>query len=84
MHHNISIKTKQHHLPSHLLLSVTELLLKETVCQSVAERLQQTSSNAPVVLWPQQSVIPVNEFTMEGYIAMAFPTLLPTGTVIIL
>jgi hypothetical protein len=31
------------------------------------------------IRWPTQNPEPVNEYTTEGYMAMAFPTLFPTG-----
>jgi len=31
------------------------------------------------ILWPTQDENPINEYTTEGYIAMAFPTLFPFG-----
>jgi hypothetical protein len=31
------------------------------------------------ILWPTQNPHPINEYNTEGYIAMAFPTLFPTG-----
>uniref|UniRef100_A0A8D9B0H4 Uncharacterized protein n=1 Tax=Cacopsylla melanoneura TaxID=428564 RepID=A0A8D9B0H4_9HEMI len=33
----------------------------------------------PEIPWPEISTNPINEFTTAGYIAMAFPTLFPTG-----
>ena len=36
------------------------------------------TANEPV-RWPTQDENPINEYTTEGYIAMAFPTLFPTG-----
>lgn len=33
-----------------------------------------------IIPWPNMSPEPVNEFTTAGYIAMAFPTLFPTGS----
>ena len=29
--------------------------------------------------WPTQNPVPVNEYTMDGYVAMAFPCLFPFG-----
>lgn len=39
---------------------------------------QETIDNPPLQ-WLTQNGTPVNEFTREGYIAMAFPTLFPKG-----
>lgn len=40
---------------------------------------RQSSTRAQVVPWPTRGDTPINEFTTEGYISCAFPTLLPTG-----
>ena len=50
---------------------------EEAVKKSVQER--QTSPPDQVVPWPSRSDTPINEFTTEGYISCAFPTLLPSG-----
>ena len=36
-------------------------------------------TSTPTVSWPSSSGNPINEFTTEGYISCAFPTLFPTG-----
>ena len=46
--------------------------------QDDAEDLHPPVTNSPV-RWPTQDEDPVNEYTTEGYIAMAFPALLPFG-----
>ena len=33
----------------------------------------------PTLSWPPSGAIPINEFTTEGYMSCAFPTLFPTG-----
>jgi len=51
------------------------------------ETLGIDENNAPEVpergnnpiRWPTQDTNPINEYTTEGYIAMAFPTLFPCG-----
>ena len=58
--------------------SMTE---QEAVVKSVEER-QSSSSASPsrdTLTWPTIGGMPVNEFTTEGYISCAFPTLFPTG-----
>ena len=58
--------------------SITE---QETVVKSVEER-QSSCSASPspdTLTWPTVGGMPVNEFTTEGYISCAFPTLFPTG-----
>jgi len=40
----------------------------------------EVRNNPSPVLWPTVGEKPVNEFTTEGYIAMAFPTLFPNGS----
>ena len=47
---------------------------QETVRQCVQQRLE-----APTPPWPTIGSTPINEFTTEGYISCAFPTLFPTG-----
>jgi hypothetical protein len=44
----------------------------------VQER-QGKSPEEDTVPWPKIGKNPINEFTTEGYISCAFPTLLPTG-----
>ena len=38
-----------------------------------------SSTSAQVIAWPQTGSTLINQFTTEGYITCAFPTLLPTG-----
>jgi hypothetical protein len=53
---------------------------QETIRQSVLEQQSdQVPSVPPTVPWPVAGTNPVNEFTTEGYISCAFPTLFPTG-----
>ena len=40
---------------------------------------QGPSNQLEVVNWPEISGTPISEFTTEGYVAMAFPTLFPFG-----
>ena len=61
-----------------LLQSITE---QEVVVKSV-EECQSSCSASPspaTLMWPTIGGMPVNEFTTEGYIACAFPTLFRTG-----
>ena len=50
---------------------------QETIRQSVQDRQHPVAP--PAVSWPPRSSTPINEFTTEGYISCAFPTLFPTG-----
>ena len=50
---------------------------QETVRNSVQER--QQSDQRTTVPWPRRGDEPINEFTTEGYMTCAFPTLFPTG-----
>ena len=60
--------------------TIQRLTEQETVRQSVQDRKQGRYSSAPTtVLWPPAGTSPINEFTTEGYISGAFPTLFPTG-----
>ena len=49
---------------------------QQVIRQSV---IQQNQSSTPTVSWPSSCGNPINEFTTEGYISCAFPTLFPTG-----
>ena len=51
---------------------------QETIKESVKER-QSKSRTEQVVPWPKNGEAPINEFTTEGYISCAFPTLFPSG-----
>ena len=58
-------------------LPVRSQTQQQVIQQSIA---QSSSSSLPVpVAWPSSSGNPINEFTTEGYISCAFPTLFPTG-----
>lgn len=54
---------------------------KITEEESIRKSLQERVSTQPdeTVPWPPRGDTPINEFTTEGYISCAFPTLLPTG-----
>ncbi len=48
--------------------------------QALEHSIEQTRSVSPAIVpWPSASGNPINEFTTEGYISCAFPTLFPTG-----
>lgn len=55
---------------------VYESVIPENIRLRETERIQSEIDN--VVPWPQSTDI-INEFTCEGYITMAFPTLFPYG-----
>ena len=69
------------HLPRTFIpISGCQRTQQETIRQSVLERQSdQVPSVPPTVPWPVAGTNPINEFTTEGYISCAFPTLLPTG-----
>ena len=50
-------------------------------CENVAinNTLNRMQSERSPTEWPQIDNVPINEFQTPGYIAMAFPTLYPTG-----
>ena len=52
---------------------------QETVRQSVHQRQSRQPVAPPTVPWPSTGSTPINEFSTEGYISCAFPTLFPTG-----
>jgi len=43
------------------------------------QRIEESILNPQHVNWPSTTGNPVNEFTTEGYMSCAFPTLFPTG-----
>ena len=51
---------------------------EESIRKSVQDR-QSAAPKLTKVSWPQVGDSPISEFTTEGYISCAFPTLLPTG-----
>src|SRR5579859_7597112 len=51
----------------------------EEMIRSPANTPNNANTSLSPVPWPTVGERPVNEFTTEGYIAMAFPTLFPTG-----
>ena len=69
------------HLPRTFIpISGCQRTQQETIRQSVLERQSdQVPSVPPTVPWPVAGTNPINEFTTEGYISCAFPTLFPTG-----
>ena len=67
------------HLSGTFIPSVARRMTEqETVRQSVQDRQSGHSTATPTVAWPPCGN-PINEFTTEGYISCAFPTLFPTG-----
>jgi len=53
--------------------------LEEMICSPAKTPPNNANTPSPVP-WPTVGERCVNEFTTEGYIAMAFPTLFPKGT----
>ena len=51
----------------------------EEMIRSPANTPPNNANTPSPVPWPTFGDRPVNEFTTEGYIAMAFPTLFPKG-----
>ena len=47
--------------------------------QTIRQSVQQHPCAPPVLPWPSSSGTPINEFTTEGYMSCAFPSLFPTG-----
>lgn len=56
-----------------------ERLLQEFIAEEDGQTSTQQPPPVDPVRWPTQDLNPVNEYTTEGYIAMAFPTLMPYG-----
>ena len=58
-------------------IAARKITEQESIKNSILERLSSTCKKT--VPWPSRGASSVNEFTTEGYISCAFPTLLPTG-----
>ena len=58
---------------------VRRLTEQETVRHLVQEHQSCQPEAHPTVSWPPSGSTPINEFSTEGYISCAFPTLFPTG-----
>lgn len=41
--------------------------------------IQEQNHESCILPWPKLQSVPINEFTCDGYICRAFPTLFPTG-----
>ena len=54
-----------------------KLTEQETIKKAVQER--QSTIPEDAIPWPRRGEQPINEFTTEGYMSCAFPTLFPTG-----
>ena len=69
------------HLPqSFVPVAARSMTEQETIRESVLQRqANQPTSNQSTLMWPAIGGTPINEFTTEGYISCAFPTLFPTG-----
>ena len=62
-------------------ITARKLTEQETVRHAVEEQHPlQPPANSPMITWPPTGTASINEFTTEGYISCAFPTLLPTGS----
>ena len=64
------------HLGSTFVLLPSRGMTEQLVIQ---QSILQTTPATPVVNWPSANSTPINEFTTEGYMSCAFPTLFPTG-----
>ncbi|MBA4719395.1 MAG: hypothetical protein HRO68_09990 [Nitrosopumilus sp.] len=58
-------------------VAARKLTEQESIFKSLKER--QSGEKDQTVPWPPKGDKPFNEFTTEGYISCAFPTLFPTG-----
>ena len=54
-------------------------LIERLLRQYIVEQDDANNELPSPVRWPTQDPEPINEYTTEGYMAMAFPTLFPTG-----
>jgi len=51
----------------------------ERILQDIADEQAAESAAREPVRWPTQNPVPINEYTTEGYMTMAFPCLFPHG-----
>jgi hypothetical protein len=56
-----------------------ERILREYVENEAQAAADNDEALPDPIEWPTQNPEPINEYTTEGYMAMAFPTLFPTG-----
>ena len=55
-------------------------LLEYELRQYIMEQIGNADPAVPMsIRWPTQDPEPIKEYTTEGYMAMAFPSLFPTG-----
>ena len=66
---------------SFIPVMANKLTEEETVRKTVQERQDPSSRHEQqqTLMWPKSGDEPINEFSTEGYISCAFPTLFPTG-----
>ena len=67
-----------HEVGTFVSIAVRSMNEEDVIRTSISER--QASDQDQVVPWPSRGNDPVNEFTTEGYMSCAFPTLFPTGS----
>ena len=64
---------------SQLVSSFVPLVANRSTEQETIEQSIRHSDAPSTVPWPASGENPINEFTNEGYMSSAFPTLFPTG-----
>ena len=62
------------------LATKNQRLLVQDICGIL---LSETHSPAAILTWPKTGRSRINEFTTQGYIACAFPTLFPLGSAVL-
>ena len=73
--------TKEHYSSSFVPNAAPPATERETIEHAVQSLGQPRSSN---LMWPSIGGTPINEFQTEGYFSMVFPTLFPTGKIILM
>lgn len=73
--------TEEHYSTSFVPNAAPPATERETI-QHAIQSLEQPRSSR--LMWPSIGGTPINEFQTEGYFSMAFPTLFPTGKVILM
>ena len=63
--------------PNHTEDEEIEWILRDFIAEETAAAPR--ADNIESIQWPTQDPTPINEYTTEGYMTMAFPTLFPYG-----
>ena len=74
--------TEEEHYSTSFVPNAAPPATEREIIQQAVQSLEQPRSSH--LMWPSIGGTPINEFQTEGYFSMAFPTLFPTGKIILL